>query len=458
MTNVPAQRSAAPQDLISATAIEPRLPDQAGPDLIVGAVIGALFFVGFLGWATFARLDSAAFGQGQITVEGHRQTIQHKDGGIITALNVHEGSHVKAGEILLSLAPAEVEAAERSMEAQVIDLQALHARLLAEQSGQRTIAEPADFVGLTGADRDEAERAIRMQLQEMRARAGSLSTQESVMRERQAQIERAIEGYQNQIATTETQSRLINEELTGTKSLAAHGYASENRVRSLERDDAGLSGQRADLSANAARSQAQIAETRMQALSLRSDRDESIAKDMRDAEFQLDDLLPKLREMKEQVARLQIRSPVTGEVVGLSVFTVGGVIAPGAKLMDIVPDHAPLVVEARMPPNNADQFYVGQKADVKMTSMSDRQLQPLTGAVTRVSADSFVDDKTGARYFTIEVTVPEAEVNKIDSQRGPNGGIRPGLPVTVEIPLRKRTAFQFLVEPLSQAVIRSGHE
>jgi HlyD family secretion protein len=134
------------------------------------------------------------------------------------------------------------------------------------------------------------------------------------------------------------------------------------------------------------------------------------------------------------------------------------VIAPGAKLMDIVPDHAPLVVEARMPPNNADQFYVGQKADVKMTSMSDRQLQPLTGAVTRVSADSFVDDKTGARYFTIEVTVPEAEVNKIDSQRGPNGGIRPGLPVTVEIPLRKRTAFQFLVEPLSQAVIRSGHE
>jgi HlyD family secretion protein len=458
MTNVPMSGSPTRQDLIAAPFIEPQLPDKAGPELVVGALIGTLFFVGFLGWATFARLDSAAFGQGQIAVEGHRQTIQHKDGGIVTALNVHEGSHVEAGDILLSLAPAEVEAAERSMEAQVIDLEALHARLQAEQSGQSMIAAPTDFATLTGPDHEEAVRALHMQFREMRARAGALSTQESVMHERATQIARSIEGYKNQIATTETQSRLINDELKGTKSLAAHGYASENRVRSLERDDAGLAGQRADLSANAARSQAQIAETEMQALSLKTDRAESIAKDMRDAEFQLDDLLPKLRELKEQVARLQIRSPVAGQVVGLSVFTVGGVVGPGSKLMDIVPDHAPLVVEARMPPNNADQFYIGQTADVKMTSMNDRQLQPLSGKVTRVSADSFTDDKTGAQYFTIEVTVPESEAAKINSLRGPNGGIRPGLPVMVEIPLRKRTAFQFLVEPLSQAIMRSGHE
>ena len=433
------------------------LEDRPGGELRLGLIIAFLFFGLFLGWSLFARLDAAAFAQGALAVEGHRQTIQHKDGGIVSAINVKDGDHVAKGEVLISLAPAEVEAAERSMSSQVIGLEAQHARLDAERE-HRAMVRPAEFAALTGADQDEADRAMRLQENEMHARAGAISSQKSVLAQRATQLQRSIEGYDQQIGTTEQQSRLIGDELSGTQSLAKRGYASENRVRALQRDQAGLSGQRADFAANAARSAAQIGETRMQALSLDTDRAENIAKDLRDTDFQLNDLLPKLKALKEQLAQTQIRSPVDGQVVGLTVFTVGGVVAPGQKLMDIVPAAAPLVIDAQLPAQSMDGLYIGQTAEVKIASMHDRALPILKGEITRMSGDSFTDEKTGARYYTLEVTVPTAEAAKIRELRGPNGAMRAGLPASIIVPLRKRTAFQYLTDPLTQAVWTSFRE
>jgi HlyD family secretion protein len=196
----------------------------------------------------------------------------------------------------------------------------------------------------------------------------------------------------------------------------------------------------------------------MQGISLGTNRAEEIAKDLHDVNFQIDDLLPKLAPLKEALAQTKIRAPVSGEVVGLQVFTVGGVIAPGEKLMDIVPKNAPMVIEAQIPANNMDGLYVGQSTEVRITSMHDRRLPILRGSITELSADSMVDEKSGQRYYTMEVTVPEAEAKKIDELRGPNGGLRIGLPVQVVVPLRKRTAWQYLTEPLTQAFGKSFRE
>lgn len=459
MSELPVYRKAG--SLVASSGLvtaDPLMKDEPALELRLGVGIAVLFFVLFLGWSMFTRLDAAAAAQGTIAVEGHRQTIQHKEGGIVAAINVHEGSHVKAGDVLISLAPADVAASERSMAWQVIDLQAERARLQAEQRGEGSVAAPPEFANLTGADKEEAERALRAQQGELVARSRSLGSQKAVLHQRGEQLEKAIQGYNNQITATDTQSKLINDELNGTKTLAAHGYASENRVRSLERDDAGLTSTRADLAANAARSQAQIGETQMQALSLTTDRAESIAKDLRETGFQLDDLLPKLAAIKQQLAEMQIRAPTNGQVMGLSVFTVGGVVAPGQKLMEIVPDHEPLVIEAQLAPTNTDGVYVGQEAEVRLIALHDRGLPILKGTITQLSADSFVDEKTSQHYYTAQISVPEAEVQKIEKVRGVNGGLRVGLPVQVNIPLRKRTAFQYMTEPLTQAFSQSFHE
>jgi HlyD family secretion protein len=134
------------------------------------------------------------------------------------------------------------------------------------------------------------------------------------------------------------------------------------------------------------------------------------------------------------------------------------VIAPGQKLMDIVPTNAGLVIEARLNPQDADDIHVGQEVEVKFPSLHDRTLPVLKGTLTKLSADSFVDDKTGQRYFTAEATVPEATLERLKLAENGQFRLRPGLPAQVLIPLRKRTALQYLTQPLTEAIWRSFRE
>lgn len=432
--------------------------DSARGELRAGLFLTGAFVLGFLGWASFARLDAAAFAQGAVTVAGHRQSIQHKDGGIISSIAVHEGSAVRAGQVVMSLAPAEVEAAERALTSQVFGLQAQRARLLAEQSGARHVVAPPEFATLPPASRADAARALALQEAELTARRAALEGQKHILGQRTAQLRETITGYRRENEATRDQSRLIGDELVGMQGLAAKGFASINRVRSLQRAEAGLRGQSAELAANAARSEAQIGEMRSQALSLDTDRMQEIAKTLRETEFQLNDLLPKLHALREQLAQTQIRAPATGHVVDLTMFTVGGVVAPGQRLLDIVPTHRNLVIDGQLSPNDTDGVHVGQRAEVKIMSIQDRSLPILIGTVTRLSADSLTDPRSGQRYFTLEVSVPQDEVDRIRTLRGINGGLRAGQPVQIVVPLRKRTALQYLTEPLSNAMWRSFRE
>ncbi len=123
--------------------------------------------------------------------------------------------------------------------------------------------------------------------------------------------------------------------------------------------------------------------------------------------------------------------------------------------MDIVPDKAPLLIEARVSPNDADDLKAGQVAEVRLPTVHDRSLPTLQGKVTKVSADSFTDQRTGATYFTAEVAVPLGQLSSIEHKRDGAFALKPGLPVEVLVPLRKRTALQYLMEPLTDAIWKS---
>jgi HlyD family secretion protein len=159
-------------------------------------------------------------------------------------------------------------------------------------------------------------------------------------------------------------------------------------------------------------------------------------------------LFRSLRAAREQLARTQIRAPATGTVVGLSVFTPGGVIAPGQKLLDIVPQREPLIIQARIAPEDADDLVTGQRALIKFTGLHERSLPNLEGTLTRLSADSFTDEKTGLTYFTGDIRVPRDQIEEIAKVRGKDFELRAGMPVQVLIPLRKRTALDYALEPL----------
>jgi len=433
------------------------IPGDPAREIRSGVMVAAAFFVLFLGWASLTPLDAGVNAPGTIAVSGNRQTVQHKDGGVITAIHVREGQHVHAGDVLIELAAPDLKASERALTSDYLTLIAQRARLLAERAGQRDFAMPAEFAGLTGDDRLIAQQAMQLQRSEMRARSGAVSAQQSVLGERASQLVQQQSGYTSQRASLIEQQRLIAEELAGLRSVAEKGFASMNRVRELERQQAELKGQQASMEAEYARAGEGIGETRMQSLSVSRDRLQQIESDLKDTQSKISETLPKLVATREQLQHSLVRAPATGQVVGLQVFTVGGVVAPGEKLMDIVPDGRELVIQAQLKPTDADYAYAGQRAQVRFLSIHNRSLPLFTGNVRTVSADSFTDDKTGRTYFKAEIVVPEAELNKVRSVLG-NGELRPGVPVDAVLTVRKRTALQYLLEPLTGALWRSGHE
>lgn len=425
-------------------------PEIADPrrDIRLGAIIAAAFFIIFIGWAAMARLDAAAYAPGTLVVSGQRQAVQHRDGGVVGDIHVHEGQRVERGQLLIVLAAAEVKAQERALASQAIRLLAQRSRLEAEQLGTAHIAPPREFASLSPEDRPEADIAMRLQQTELAARTSVLAAQRGALGERAVQSGEQGRGYGEQVASTREQLRLIDEQIAALKPVADKGFVSQTRMRELERMRAEVEGQRGQYAASIMQSRGAERESRIQSLEAERSFRERTASDLRDVETKLGDVMPKWSAARDQLARTEIRAPATGAVVGLNVFTRGGVIAPGQKLMDIVPEREPLLIQARISPDDADDLSIGQRTLVKFTGLHERTLPNLEGKLTKLSADSFTDEKLGISYFMGEVTVPRSQIALIREVRGPGFELRAGMPVQILIPLRKRTALDYAFEPL----------
>lgn len=434
------------------------LSGRARADMALGALVALGFFGAFLGWAAFARLDAAATFPGAVTVAGHRQTVQSRDPGVIASLAVHEGDHVKAGQVLISLAAADARAAERSLASRVIHRQAEIARLHAEQAGRSVLPAPAEFAAYAGDDLTDAQAALATAQLELRAQMAANGTRRAVLRSRIDETAQEIQGFQRQAESNREQQKLNDQELAGLRDLAAQGYAPQTRVRALERSGAELVGNAGAQQAEVAKLQTSMGETRMQIAEADSERAQAVAQDLRTAEADLESLLPQWKAAREQLARTEIRAPSDGVVMGVAVNTVGGVVAAGQRLLDIVPDHSSLVVEAQADPKEAAALRVGQTTEMRFTSVSGRVAPKVDGRVIRVSADSFVNEKSGRPFYIVDVEADPADLKRLEQASPTVSEMKPGQPVQVMIPLRRRTMLQYLTEPLSQSLWRTGRQ
>lgn len=448
-------------DMSGERSIDPAtIPDIGDPsrDIRSGGLTAFLFFGLFLGWAAYARLDSGVAAPGSFVVSGELQSVQHRDGGVVSEILVREGQRVVAGQLLIRLAAAAVQAQERALSSQAIRLLAQHARLQAEALGVERVSPPPEFQQLSAADRLEAAKALQLQQAELNARLSVLAAQRAGLSQRMMQAREQGRGYAHQVVSTAEQVRLYEEELEALKPVAARGFVSQTRLRQLERARAEMVGQNGQFSASIAQASGATQENRLRIVEIEQTYRERTTADLRDNEMSLGDVLPKLDAARDQLVRTQIRAPATGAVVGLSVFTPGGVIAPGQKLMNILPERMPLRIQARISPDDADDLKIGQRAMIRLTSLHERAVPDLEGRLTTLSADSLVDERTGQRYFTAELTVPSSQLQSIRSIRGRDFVLRSGMPVDILIPLRKRTALEYLFEPLISAFWTSFRE
>jgi HlyD family type I secretion membrane fusion protein len=422
-----------------------------------GALVALGFFLLLLLWAALAPLDDGVHAHGVIAVSGNRQSVQHRDGGVVTAIYVREGQKVSAGQPLIDLSAPELQASERALTSDYLTLLAQRARLLAENASQRDLTPPPEFASLRPEDQVLADQALQLQRAQMQARAEALAAQKSVLVQRSRQLAEQQSGYTRQRSYAKQQEQLVADELSGQIELQAKDLAPLSRVKALERAQADLQRQQAALVAENASAGQSIRETRMQDLSLVRKTQEDIASEFRDTQEKLSEILPKLIAAREQLERSRLRSPANGSVVGLSVFTVGGVIEAGKPAMDIVPSGRSLVIQAQVDPTDADEVVAGETAQVRFLSVHDRTLPTFRGTVRTISADSFADKKTGKSYFRAEVVVPESQLNRVRRVLG-QGKLRPGLPVDVVLSVRKRTALQMIFGPMASNLWRSFRE
>lgn len=423
-------------------------------EIWLGSVAVAVFFGGFVAWSAFAPLDSAAHASGQVTVSGSRQLVQHLDGGTISALLVKEGDVVAAGQPLVELNAAEVRATERSVATRVIQRQAQLARIRAETLGQ-IFVPPASFAGLSGEDRVLADDAVTMAERELAARVAGYATEQAVLRQRIDQLNEQITGGQAQVAANQRQQGFVSDELKGMQRLADQGFAAQTRVRALQRSAAELEGAHGSEHGEIARLNAGVGEIRLQITQTSVERAKALAEESRTAETELAALLPQWEAARQKLASARVTSPVAGTVMAMRVHTVGGVVAAGQSLMEIVPLRPTLSMDVHIAPRDVQSLHAGQDVEVKFPGIGNRRTPILHGVLATLSPDALIEERTGVAYYTGSVTVRDAELAKLDGG-GKVADLRPGMPVEVLIRKRKRSLLAFLFEPLASTFWSQG--
>ncbi|MBI6632265.1 HlyD family type I secretion periplasmic adaptor subunit [Pseudomonas paralactis] len=395
-------------------------------------------FVGFLGWAALAPLDKGVAVPGKVMVSGHRKTVQHPAGGIVERIEVHDGDQVSAGQVLLRLKQTPLRGQMQSLRSQYLASLASEARLSAESEGLPTIVFSPELL----ADPDAAN-TLSLQRQLFNSRAQALATEQAGLRETIAGVEAQLRGTRASQASKVLQRAALNEQLQGLRELARDGYIPRNRLLDSERLYAQIDGAIAEDVGRIGQLQRQVLELRLRIRQLGEDFQKDLRSQLAETRTRSDDLRNRLASAEFELANSLVRAPASGVVVGLQVYTEGGVIKPGEALMDIVPQGEPLLVEARVPVQMIDKVHPGLSVELMFSAFNQSTTPRVAGKVTLVSADRQVDERTDEPYYTLRAQVSAAGMQQLDGVQ-----IRPGMPVETFVKTGERSMLNYLFKPL----------
>ncbi|MBW7850416.1 MAG: HlyD family type I secretion periplasmic adaptor subunit [Rhodospirillales bacterium] len=435
---------------------ERRLPPVAGlgdtrRPLLIGAVIIVVTFFGIGLWAATAPLDSAAIAPGFITVESNRRTIQHLEGGIVREILVQDGDRVKAGEVLLRLDDTRARAQMGILRADLDSQLAIEARLVAERDG---LPAPRFSAELTERLDDPTVAAIvESQRALFAARGVALAGQRSILEQRIIQFGQQVDGLKALEASKAAQIKLIRDELKDLYGLLEQGYVTRPRVLALEREASRLEGERGDHVAAIARARQGAGEAQLQIYQLEKGRQEEVARELRDVRARITELRERIVAAADVLQRIDIVAPVSGTVMDLAIHTAGGVVAPGASIMDIVPANDALVVEVHINPIDIDTVHPGQAVALRINTADARLTPVINGRLATVSADRVVEERTNQTYYRGRVVIPPEELRRLEGLN-----LHSGMMVEALINRGEQTALHYALKPLTDALARSFRE
>ncbi|MBR0798658.1 HlyD family type I secretion periplasmic adaptor subunit [Bradyrhizobium jicamae] len=421
--------------------------------LIVGLAVVLVLGGGVGGWASTVPISGALIAPGQVVVDSNVKKVQHPTGGVVGEILVHDGDTVKAGDVVVRLDETVVKASLAIVVKTLNGLYARSARLEAEQQGRNKIAFPPQLTDQAASDPDVRD-IIASETKLFEVRVNGRVGQKAQLRERVTQLNEEISGLEAQEAAKDKEIALVQQELVGVQQLYEQHLVQLTRLTTLERDAARLAGERAQYISQRAQAKGKITETELQIIQVDKDMLAEVSKDLRETNDKIGEFVERKVTAEDQLRRVDIRAPQDGVVLQSTVHTVGGVITAGDAIMMIVPKTDALSVEAKVNPQDIDKLQIGQKTLLRLSAFNQRTTPELNGVVTRVSADTTTDQRTGQSYYTIRVSMPPEEVARLGSEVK----IIPGMPVEAFVQTGDRTMLSYLMKPLSDQFMRSFRE
>ena len=425
----------------TASEWETRLALPASRPAIVGYAAILAFAMTLGVWAALVPISGAAVASGTIAAAGRNVQMQHLEGGVIRQIDVGDGSAVHKGDILLTLDDTAARTQINRLLKQWLTLTMEARRLEAERDGRDRFTVKLPARGRI-ADFDAAEIVGEAQ-KEFMARLTRFRSEQLILRQRLIQLDETKSGLVEQKAALVRQGDVVRDELARKQVLLEKGLINRSDYTELLRIDADLSGQAAALTSEQASTNSQIAEAKVQIERLSSQRVE-------EAVTKLNEARATLRDVEEQVAaaagvldRTVVRAPVDGIVVTSLYNATGNVIAPGEKMMEILPTSKRPLVEAKLKPTDIDVVQIGQAARLRFSALNARYTPEVAAVVQQVSADRLIDQATQQPYYRALLQITDDLPASI-----PERQLHPGMPVETYINTEDRTFIEYIMRPL----------
>jgi HlyD family type I secretion membrane fusion protein len=423
----------------------------AGRSIQIGLWIMLVFFIALFLFGGLIPISSAAVAPGLVIVESRRKTIQHLEGGIVEEILVKEGQVVKKGAPLIRLQNTSAKARRDLQLGQYRASIALQSRLMAERDELDAITFPQSLLD----ERSDAkvQEIIEAQERLFQTRRTSVKGQINVLEQKIAQLGEQVKGQEAQKLATQQQIGFINEEIATVRELLKSGNAQKPRLLALERTAANLRGSLGQYTAEIAKAKQAINESELEIMNIRNNLLNEVATELRNVQVQLSDIEENLKASSDIFDRTTINAPIGGIITSMKVFTVGGVIAPGGAIMEIVPQGDNLEVEAQISPNDIDNVHPGLVARVRLVPLKSRRVPALDGTVINVSPDVIVDNRTGMPYYQAKIVVDQKFLESLKDVT-----LYPGMPVEIFIITGQRSMLSYLMSPLKDSMYRAFRE
>jgi HlyD family secretion protein len=455
LQNIAASQPGQPVALLPSPWMDAPHPPTRGVALL-GLISMAIFLGGFAAWSFFAPLAEAAIAEGVISVEGEHRIIANQEGGTVQELLVHDGEHVRAGQVLMRMNDAQASATAETAKAQRWTLLAQLARLDSESAGDAKIQFQPELLaaaGGRGLDAARAADAMSVQRALFEARTVGLNSQISVLRDRIDQQLAVISSAEQQQRATEQQLELIRREIEVKQTLLSKGLSRLSEVLQLQRTEAALNGTLGDLAGQVQRARASIAESRSSMKQTRDQRLQEVSDDRRDARSKLNETEDNLRAAQDVAVRRDVVAPEDGTILNMHIFNVGAVVKPGDTVMELVPSRDRLVAEVNLSPNDIDVVYPGLDAQVRLPAFKQRLVPSVGGHVIFVASDVTADEKTKTDYYKTQILLDRDQLEHL-----PNVHLTPGMPVEAMVQLGERSLFRYITQPIRDSFHRAFHE